>query len=185
MSRIIPSTKFWLAGAVVAVGLAGTAYAAIPGGHGVIHGCYAKSGGTLRVIDASITNCKSGETALNWAQQGIPGPKGDPGEPGPPGPAGPQGEPGAPGGLSGYEQITVDKQTDPDVSIFTSATATCPTGKVAVGGGGEILNPTQAGTSVVLDASRPIGPRTWMAEAHGLGSIEWTLRVTVICANAA
>jgi hypothetical protein len=124
---------------------------------------------------------------------GAPGPKGDPGEPGAPGtkgdpgatgPPGPQGEGGVPG-VSGYEQITVDRQTDPNVSIFTSATATCPIGKVAVGGGGEILNPTQAGTGVVLDASRPISPRTWMAEAHGLGAIKWTLRVTVICANAA
>jgi hypothetical protein len=94
MARIIRSTKFWLLGAVVAVGLAGTAYATIPGGDGVIHGCYAKSGGTLRVIDASVTNCKSGETALNWSQQGVPGPqgpqgeKGEPGEQGPPGPAG-------------------------------------------------------------------------------------------------
>jgi hypothetical protein len=112
---------------------------------------------------------------------GAPGPKGDPGATGP---QGVQGERGLPG-VSGYEQITVDKQTNPDVSIFTFATATCPIGKVAVGGGGEILNPTQAGTDVVLDASRPISARTWMAEAHGLGSIKWTLGVTVICANAA
>jgi hypothetical protein len=94
MTRIIRSTKFWLLAAVVTAGLAGTAYATIPGGDGVIHGCYAKSGGTLRVIDASVTNCKSGESALNWSQQGVPGPqgpqgeKGEPGEQGPPGPAG-------------------------------------------------------------------------------------------------
>jgi len=56
MSRIIRSTKFWLGGAVVAASMAGTAYAAIPGGDGAIHGCYTKSGGTLRVIDASVTN---------------------------------------------------------------------------------------------------------------------------------
>ena len=186
MSRIIRSTNFWVAGAIATVALAGTAYAAIPGGDGTIHGCYAKSGGTLRVIDASGNTCKSGETALDWNQQGVPGPQGPTGakgDTGPTGAQGPQGEPG-PAGVSGYEQITVDRQTDPDVSIFTSATATCPTGKVAVGGGGEILNPTQAGTNVVLDASRPISARTWMAEAHGLGSIKWTLRVTVICASA-
>jgi len=94
MSRIIRSTKFWLVGAVVAAGLAGTAYATIPGGDGVIHGCYTKSGGTLRVIDASVTKCKSTETSLDWSQRGLPGPQGpqgeqgEPGEPGPPGPAG-------------------------------------------------------------------------------------------------
>jgi hypothetical protein len=187
MTKIIRSTRFWLLGAVATVALAGTAYATIPGGDGTIHGCYAKSGGTLRVIDASVTNCKAGETALDWSQQGVPGPQGPTGPKGDPGATGPQGTQGERGlpGVSGYEQITVDEQTDPDVSIFTSATATCPIGKVAVGGGGEILNPTQAGTSVVLDASRPIGSRTWMAEAHGLGSIKWTLRVTVICATAA
>jgi hypothetical protein len=47
MSRIIRSTKFWLVAGAVTAALAGTAYAAIPGGDGVIHGCYAKSSGTL------------------------------------------------------------------------------------------------------------------------------------------
>jgi hypothetical protein len=59
MSRLIRSTKFWLGGAIATVALAGTAYAAIPGGDGTIHGCYAKSGGTLRVIDASVTTVRS------------------------------------------------------------------------------------------------------------------------------
>jgi hypothetical protein len=118
---------------------------------------------------------------------GPQGPKGDKGDTGP---AGVQGEPGLRGepglpGVSDYEQVTVDKKTNPNVSIFTSAEATCPAGKVAVGGGGEILDPTKAGTSVVLDASRPVDETTWYAEAHGLGGILWTLRVTVICANAA
>ena len=55
MTRIIRSTKFWVAGAIATVALAGTAYAAIPGGDGTVHGCYAKSGGSLRVIDAPST----------------------------------------------------------------------------------------------------------------------------------
>jgi hypothetical protein len=79
----------------------------------------------------------------------------------------------------------VDQKSNPNQSIFTSATATCPAGKVAVGGGGEILEPTKAGTNVVLDASRPINKVSWYAEAHGLGGIIWTLRVTVVCANEA
>jgi hypothetical protein len=40
--------------AVLAVG-GGVAFATIPGSDGVIHGCYAKSGGALRVIDGSVT----------------------------------------------------------------------------------------------------------------------------------
>jgi hypothetical protein len=57
---------------------AGLAYATIPDSGGVIHGCFAKSGGTLRVIDASVTGCKQTETSLDWNVQGQ---KGDPGEP--------------------------------------------------------------------------------------------------------
>jgi hypothetical protein len=95
MSRIIRSTKFWLLGAVAAAGLAGTAYATIPGGDGVIHGCIAKSGGALRVVDTDQgESCKSGEQQLAWNQQG---PKGEAGPAGPAGPEGPQG----PQGLAG------------------------------------------------------------------------------------
>lgn len=64
----------------------GVAWATIPGGDGVIHGCYLKSGGTVRVIDASVTNCKKTETAIWWNQSGPPGetgPQGEQGEPGP------------------------------------------------------------------------------------------------------
>ncbi len=43
----------------------GIAYATIPESGGTIHGCYAKSGGSLPVIDAGVTNCKSGETSLD------------------------------------------------------------------------------------------------------------------------
>lgn len=63
--------------ALAAALMAGSvAYATIPSGDGVIHGCYTKSGGSLRVIDSSVTNCKSSETALSWNQAGVPGPPG-------------------------------------------------------------------------------------------------------------
>jgi len=67
-----------LALAVVVVVAAGAAYAAIPGPGGVIHGCIAKSTGSLRVIDNATQTCKSNETALSWNQQGQPGPAGAP-----------------------------------------------------------------------------------------------------------
>ena len=63
---------------------AGVAYAAIPDGSGVIHGCRDKRTGTLRVIDSATSGCKAKETALNWSQTG------------PQGPVGPQGPQGAP-----------------------------------------------------------------------------------------
>jgi hypothetical protein len=42
----------------------------------VIHSCYAKSGGGVRVIDATVTNCKATETSLDWNQQGPAGAQG-------------------------------------------------------------------------------------------------------------
>jgi hypothetical protein len=64
--------------ALVAVG-AGAAYATIPDGNGVIHGCYTTmlNRGQLRVIDtAKGQACNPGEQALNWSQTGVPGPPG-------------------------------------------------------------------------------------------------------------
>src|SRR5262245_24486282 len=74
--------------AVAALVVGGIAFATIPDASGVIHVCYTKSGGALRVIDDGVTTCKQGETALEWNVQGVPGPPGAPGEPGPPGPPG-------------------------------------------------------------------------------------------------
>src|SRR6476646_10505785 len=89
--RRIPAALAIAAGVLLV--LAGVAYATIPDSSGAIHGCYARSGGSLRVIDATVTNCKAGETSLDWNVQGQQGPQG------PNGPAGPQG----PSGLShGY-----------------------------------------------------------------------------------
>ena len=86
------------------LGLAGgVAFATIPGSDGVIHACYSKSGGALRVVDASVTGCKSGETSLDWnmrgpaGPQGVAGAAGPAGQPGPMGPAGPKGDTGAAG----------------------------------------------------------------------------------------
>jgi len=98
-----------VAGVVAAAALAlagGVAYATIPDADGVIHGCYGKSGGSLRVIDNGVTNCQKTETALNWNVKGPTGPVGPQGAQGTPGvdgadgaqgPAGPQGPQGADG----------------------------------------------------------------------------------------
>lgn len=46
----------------------------------------AGTGGTLRVIDPSVTKCKSSETRLTWnvaGQQGLQGPEGPAGQAGP------------------------------------------------------------------------------------------------------
>lgn len=81
---------------------AGIAYASIPDSSGTIYACYTKSGGALRVIDASVTNCKQGEQLLSWNVQGVPGPQGPQGPQGPPGP---QGEPGT--SLGSFSKLVV------------------------------------------------------------------------------
>jgi hypothetical protein len=187
MSRIIRSTRFWLVGAVVAASMAGTAYAAIPGGDGAIHGCYTKSGGTLRVIDASVTKCKSTETSLNWSQQGVPGPKGDPGEPGARGPQGEQGQPGVPGGLAG--RVRVFAQSD-ESSVFTrTQIANCPSGKVPVGGGARVDRINASFTTVpevAVGRSEPTDTG-WAVEAHEVvpTDLPWIVMAFAVCADPA
>jgi hypothetical protein len=66
-----------VAGAVAALTLGSLAFAAIPDAGGVIHGCYDKASGHLRVTDSDTNlpkTCTSKEAALDWNQQG---PKGD------------------------------------------------------------------------------------------------------------
>jgi len=66
---------------VGALVVGGIAYATIPDAGGVIHGCYQKNQGTLRVIDTDkAQTCASSESPLNWSQTG---------QQGPPGPTGP------------------------------------------------------------------------------------------------
>jgi hypothetical protein len=131
----------------------GVALATIPGSDGVIHSCYAKDG-SLRVIDAQSTSCKSNETALTWNQVGPQGPQGDPGPQGPKGDQGAQGSqgpngptgptgPSGPAGPQGPQGTTSHPNyqwadsADTEIPWFgqATATATCPAGKTAISGG--------------------------------------------------
>jgi hypothetical protein len=111
----------------------GVAYATIPDSGGVIHGCYTKSGGTLRVIDASVTNCKTNEVSLNWSQQGVRGPPGAPGAPGPPGQTGPPGPTGPGVDLTGIYRVN-SAIVHVAASFLGTVNADCNNGDVAVGG---------------------------------------------------
>jgi len=179
--------------AVAAVG-AGTAYATIPDGNGVIHACYQRSGGSLRVIDSSVTNCGSKETSLNWNVQGAQGPQGPAGPPGPAGPAGtpgaegppgpqgpegPQGAAGPPGpGVSQYEVATGIAFLQPGTG--DTATASCPTGKKVLGGGftffGFLGELDLAKSSPALDGT------SWSVVGKNTGTQEADLVAFAICA---
>lgn len=123
---------------VASVAAVGVAWAAIPDNFGVIHSCYAKSGGSLRVID-TVGTCKNGETALDWNQIGPQGPAGPTGATGPTGPTGatgPQGPvgPAQPGSSINVEVVAGDSQ---NITLApgtdTNLNATCPPNSDAVG----------------------------------------------------
>lgn len=65
-SRVLTAVA---AGAILVT--SGVAYAAIPDSQGVIHACYSKNGGVLRVSDTG--ECKSTEVGLSWNNVGPAG----------------------------------------------------------------------------------------------------------------
>jgi hypothetical protein len=84
--RPSPATAIALTALIVAIG--GAAFAAIPDSNDVIHGCYDRGSGALRVIDTGgkpPRTCVGREAPISWNQQG---PTGDAGATGPTGPAG-------------------------------------------------------------------------------------------------
>jgi Collagen triple helix repeat (20 copies) len=196
--RLSRKTAVLALAAVGTLAAVGVGYAAIPGGDGVIHGCYQKPGllsneGALRVIDTDKGQaCRSNEVAVDWNQKGAKGdvgpqgPKGDPGpqgaqgpqgEPGiqgdqgPKGDTGPQGPPGEPGTVRGYQIVRVTAQGN-------KAAAQCPDGKKVLGGGGS------AGADV-LQVSAPTDDGTaWVAiKAAVSPPIQGSIAVWAICAE--
>ena len=94
-------------------------------------------------------------------------PAGATGQQGPAGPQGPQGEQGDPG-VSGLQIVSVTSSTS---SVSPKAVeASCPPGKVIIGGGAELHGPTifggTADGSVALVSSRPATSTTWEAIAR-------------------
>ena len=83
--NIAKKAKWGIATAVFGL-TAGYAFASIPDGSGVIHACYQKNTGTVRIIDSATTSCNSSlENPISWSQTG---PTGATGATGPQGPAG-------------------------------------------------------------------------------------------------
>jgi hypothetical protein len=149
-------TRLWvllILGAVLATA-GGIAYATIPAGDRVIHGCYAKGGGVLRVVDPSSgqQECPGKQTPISWNQQGAKGVTGLRG------PTGPQGS-------SGTSTFTVfSGGMVPGTSV---ARAFCPAGMQVTGGGG-----FAAAWGVALNQSHPISDETGLV-GWGTHSIGW------------
>ena len=158
--RILAFTRgrSFVLGLVGGVFLAGgvAAFAAIPDSGGVIHGCYQKNVGNLRVIDSDDGDkCRPSEIAIQWSQTGPAGPvgpqgpkgdtgpagpagpvgpvgpqgpKGDTGDTGPAGPAGPVGPPGA--DVAGQKCASGESVTGFDDSGNIICSVSCPSGQL-------------------------------------------------------
>ncbi len=114
---------------LVAIGGA-VALASIPDAGNVIHGCYGRFTGVLRVIDTEAKwpeHCFPGENAISWNERGPQGPQGpmglpgQPGAPGAPGAPGPAGPPG-PAGASAATFIFGDQAIGTDYTLVARKT---------------------------------------------------------------
>jgi hypothetical protein len=107
-----PSPALVLSTIALLAALGGGAWAAIPGPEGIIHGCYNRHNGALRVIDTTARQrCRRRESELDWDEIGPPGPRGGGGKAGKNGTNGKNGvngkngtngTPGAPGVSNAY-----------------------------------------------------------------------------------
>ena len=85
------------------------AIGAIPGRDGVIHACYKKKGGALRVVAAG-KKCPRGTRALSWNQRGLAGANGPKGATGVQGVGGAKGEAGT---AVAYARVAADGTLEP------------------------------------------------------------------------
>ena len=113
---------------------------------------------------------------------GPMGPAGPIGPQGPPGPAGPPG----PSGVVGVHVVTAtDSESGNNEPI--SATAECPAGEVAVGGGYNVSTTGNA-PNVVVSQSVPLGtnpPTGWIASGETTNSsATFTITAYALCTPA-
>jgi hypothetical protein len=111
---------------------------------------------------------------------GATGPAGPVGPMGPTGATGPQGVQG-PAGVSGHERVE-GPSTPTDSGAIKSASATCPAGKVLIGGGYALTETTAA---ITVQLNGPDIGQTWTVQAlRTSGSEDWGLRAFALCAWA-
>jgi hypothetical protein len=122
-------------------------------------------------------------TGAEWTNAGpVQGPRGDigpTGATGPQGPQGPVGPKGDPGGVSGYEVVTSSAVTLA-AETFDTGTATCPTGKVAVGGGVKAADPSLIS---MLESYPSADGSGWNGSAAAFDSTMFT--VYAVCVTSA
>ena len=146
-----------LAGAVIAIGIVGAASAMIPDSDGVIHACYQKITGQLRVVGSSTAGCTADEVALSWNQQGP-----------------------------SSSSLTINYRVGGMVPGTSVARAFCLPNEKVTGGGGFSTDATQVGLSQsfpISDSTGAIAFGTtaigWQVASETFGNVQ----AYVICAS--
>ena len=154
--------------------MGGIAYASIPDSAGVIHGCYGKSNGQLRVIDEG-QSCKNNETALDWNEQGpqgLQGPQGGKGDKGDKGDAG--------RGIGTQYERFVSTVVQPGASGFVDAQ--CDSGDLLLSGG-FAATPNLAVTSSVPERIAGGGFVGWSTDGINTATTPGSLSADAFCAD--
>jgi hypothetical protein len=130
------------------VALGGTSFAAVKsivGRDGVIHGCYARKSGALRIV-APSRRCKRGESKVAWNHDGRPGVRG---VAGPVGPTGPTGADAPLAAVAAHASI--------GSSTLTAANPSVSADLVGAGGTGRIVTsfPSRLVIHATADFSKP------------------------------
>jgi hypothetical protein len=154
-----------------------------PAGEAALNALPRNSVGPIQLKNDAVTSVKVRNGSLlaaDFRAGQIPqGPQGPAGAAGPAGPAGPQGAAGATGLQSVFTTSAVDS------TATRTLTASCPSGKVALGGG---VSATPLNTpGVAITTSYLANSTTWTASAREVVATgdDWGLNVVVICATIA
>jgi hypothetical protein len=159
------------------IAMSGTAYAAsLP----------RNSVGTAQLQNNAVTSAKVRDHSLLAkdlkAGQLLRGPRGIQGPTVPGGPAGPQGPPGAPGRNGATNVSFFDSAGAAIVAgAAGTATASCPSGSRAVGGGGF----TENGEATLTDSfPSDATPDTWEVDYRNDAAVDDVIHATVVCASS-
>lgn len=155
---------FTLTCLVVVLVAGAVAFADIPDS-GVVHACYDKSSGRVRLVDNK--GCQDDERKVTWSVRGPEGPRGEVGPKaadGPAGPAGPKGETGAAGPVGERGLTGPDGAMGPEGPVGPEgpagpAGAEGPQGPAGPAGADGARGPTgPAGPAGPVGPSGPRGP---------------------------
>jgi hypothetical protein len=89
-------------------------------------------------------------------------------------------------GLTGTTVITATTNAVPANNAVATATANCPAGRIAIGGGGQVNIAATNNSDVALQVTMPVGtnpPTGWTASAiqARAGGTAWSVTVYVVC----